>query len=128
MLFAWTRALANTSRVSRGSRSVKNPAGSECQYFYGDYYRGRQREECRLLRAAWAPDLCRTCPIPSIVRANDCEYLRLSVTIERSLRTAFQRRVRVTPSCTKSGRSGFDPHLGCGECHDLSWLETKPGQ
>jgi hypothetical protein len=43
--------------------------------------------------------------------------LRAEVT--RPLTAAFQRRVKVTPFCEKSGRSGFDPHIGCGECHPV---------
>lgn len=96
---------------------MKTPAGSECQYFYGNYYRGQNQEECRLVGPAWTADLCRTCPVPAILRANGCEYMRLRPTLARSLRTVFRRRVRVSTYCEKSGRSLFDPHLGCGECH-----------
>ncbi len=56
---------------------MKTPAGSECKYFYGDYYRGRDHEECRLLGAQWKPALCRTCPVPAIEMANACEFMRL---------------------------------------------------
>ena len=34
---------------------MRTPAGKECQYFYGDYYRGRNQEECRLLSDATPP-------------------------------------------------------------------------
>lgn len=98
---------------------MKTPAGAECKYFYGNYYRGRNREECRLLGANWSPDLCRTCPVPSIERANNCEHMRLRLTIERSIRTGFRRRVCVTSYCAKNRRSGFDAYRGCGECHPL---------
>lgn len=105
---------------------MKTPAGIECAYFYGDYYRGRNREECRLLGAAWTRDLCRTCPVPSIGRANACEHMRLRAEVARPLTSAFQKRVRVTPFCEKTGRAGFDPHIGCGECHPLpSAFEVK---
>ncbi len=98
---------------------MKTPAGSECKYFYGDYYRGRDLEECRLLGAAWKSDLCRTCPVPSIGMANACEFMQLHGEVTRSLVAAFQRRVKVTVFCEKTRRSGFDPHIGCGECHPL---------
>lgn len=105
---------------------MKTPAGIECAYFYGDYYRGRSREECRLLGAAWTDDLCRTCPVPFIGRANACEHMRLRAEVARPLTSAFQKRVRVTPFCEKTGRAGFDPHIGCGECHPLpSAFEVK---
>ena len=38
---------------------MKTPAGKECKFFYGDYYRGRQHEECRLLKdhgLSWTPE------------------------------------------------------------------------
>jgi hypothetical protein len=56
---------------------MKTPAGKECKFFFGDYYRGRNREECRLLQAAgerWTRDLCRTCPVPGVLQANACEF------------------------------------------------------
>ena len=30
---------------------MKTPAGKECKYFYGNYYRGAHQEECRLIGA-----------------------------------------------------------------------------
>ena len=96
---------------------MKTPAGSECKYFYGDYYRGRDHEECRLLGAAWKRTLCRTCPVPSISLANACEFMRLRGEVTRPISAGFQLRVKVTTFCEKTGRSGFDPYIGCGECH-----------
>jgi hypothetical protein len=98
---------------------MKTPAGSECKYFYGDYYRGRDHEECRLLGAAWKRDLCRTCLVPAIGLANACEFMQLHGEVTRPVTAGFQRRVKVTTFCEKTGRSGFDPHIGCGECHPL---------
>jgi len=101
---------------------MKTPAGVECKYFYGDYYRGRHREECRLLAASgarWTPDLCRTCPTPSITRANACEYMRLRAEVARTLASAFQRRVQIKAFCEKTQRAVAEMHIGCGECHTL---------
>lgn len=98
---------------------MKTPAGIECSYFYGDYYRGRHHEECRLLGGAWRADLCRTCPVPAIGRANACEHMRLRARLHRPLVAGLQRRVRVEAYCERTGRAGFDPHIGCGECHPL---------
>jgi hypothetical protein len=98
---------------------MKTPAGNECKYFYGDYYRGREREECRLVGAPWTRELCRTCPVPGIGMANACEFMRLRAEVSRPLAAALQRRVKVTTYCEKTERSGFDPHLGCGECHPI---------
>jgi hypothetical protein len=98
---------------------MKTPAGNECNYFYGDYYRGRNQEECHLLSASWTRDLCRTCPVPAIERANACEFMKLEGEVTRPVSTAFQRRVKVKAFCEKTQRSGFDPHIGCGICHPL---------
>jgi hypothetical protein len=98
---------------------MKTPAGSECKYFYGDYYRGRDREECRLIGASWKRNLCATCPVPSIDRANACEFMHLRAEVGRPLAAAFQPRVKVNAYCEKSERSGFDPHVGCGVCHPI---------
>ncbi len=105
---------------------MKTPAGTECKYFYGDYYRGRTQEDCRLLGPAWSRDLCKTCPVPGIDRANACEFMRLKGEVVRPIAAGFQRRVKVSTFCERSGRSGFDPHIGCGECHPIpSAFEVK---
>jgi hypothetical protein len=98
---------------------MRTPAGKECKYFYGDYYRGRDHEECRLLGNAWEPALCTACPVPEISRANACEFMQLNAEVNRPLGALFKKRVKVTVFCEKTGRSGFDPHIGCGECHPV---------
>lgn len=101
---------------------MKTPAGIECPYFYGDYFRGRNVEECRLLKVAgerWRPDLCRTCPVPGISRANACEFLKLNPTVTRPVHALFQRRVQISAYCEKTKRNVAEPHIGCGECHAL---------
>ena len=100
---------------------MRTPAGKECRYFYGDYYRGRNQEECRLLEPAgliWKPDLCSACPVPEILRANACTQMILEPKMERSFPFG-KPRVKVKSYCTKSLRANFDPHIGCGECHPL---------
>jgi hypothetical protein len=101
---------------------MRTPAGTECPYFYGDYFRGRSLEECRLLSASgqkWSADLCKTCPVPRIGRANACEYLQLRATVARPLSAAFQRRVQVSAHCTRTNRAVTEPEIGCGECHPI---------
>lgn len=108
---------------------MKTPAGQECPHFYGDYFRGRNAEECRLLKAAgqpWNPALCRTCPVPDIARANSCEFMKLRATIGRPLSAVFQQRVQVSAYCEKTQRAVNEPHVGCGECHALPFkFEVK---
>ena len=108
---------------------MKTPAGRECPHFYGDYYRGRNVEECRLLEAqgqAWTPDLCRSCPVPNITRANSCQNMKLKVKVGRPITAAFQRRVQVSAFCEKTKRDVSEPEIGCGECHALPFtFEVK---
>jgi hypothetical protein len=101
---------------------MKTPAGKECPHFYGDYYRGRNVEECRLLKAQgenWTRDLCATCPVPEITRANSCQHMKLRVNITRPLTALLQRRVQVAAYCEKTERAVGEPQIGCGECHTL---------
>ena len=97
---------------------MKTPAGIECAHFYGDYHRGRNHEECRLL-SNWHAELCDTCPVPDILRANSCENMRLNAEITRSIFTLFQKRVEVSSCCEKTNRVVENPKIGCGECHPL---------
>lgn len=108
---------------------MRTPAGKECKYFYGDYYRGREKEECRLLQASgerWTPNLCETCPVPDIQLANACEHMKLTGQVVRPLFAIFQRRVQVTAFCEKTKQDVKEPHVGCGECHSLPFtFEVK---
>lgn len=102
---------------------MRTPAGFDCAFFYGDYFRGRSREECRLIGNQsppkhWTPNLCRNCQVPGILRANACEYMTLHAVVKSSL-FGFIRRVEVTAFCTKSQTNVAEPHVGCGQCHPL---------
>ncbi|MBE7436013.1 MAG: hypothetical protein HS100_19000 [Anaerolineales bacterium] len=101
---------------------MKTPSGQECPHFYGDYFRGRNVEECRLLMAqgqTWTRDLCGTCPVPAIARANSCQHMKLNATVSRPLVALFQRRVQIQAFCEKSKQNVPEPQVGCGECHAL---------
>jgi hypothetical protein len=102
---------------------MRTPAGKECRYFYGDYFRGRDHEECRLLQLAspslpWKPSLCSTCPVPEILLANACQSMQLIPRLTRPFPFLAQT-VTIQTFCTKTRRRGFDAHIGCGECHPL---------
>lgn len=101
---------------------MKTPSGQECIHFYGDYFRGKNVEECRLLKAQnqpWTRDLCATCPVPAIARANSCQHMKLNAVVARPLTALFQRRVQVRAICEKSKQNIPEPQVGCGECHAL---------
>jgi hypothetical protein len=107
---------------------MQTPAGRECSYFYGDYYRGRSFEDCRLLSSSttpleWKPELCFSCPVPEIGLANACDYMILEPRVERTF-PLWKKRVKVNTSCSKSNRKKFDPKVGCGECHILPPIFT----
>ena len=98
---------------------MRTPAGFECPHFYGDYHRGRDREECRLLPDNWSAELCKTCPVPGILRANACKDMHLKATVTRTVFNLFQRRVEISAYCEKTRRNVNQPEIGCGECHPL---------
>lgn len=109
---------------------MRTPAGKECSYFYGNYYRGRQKEECRLIGNKpppenWTPNLCQTCPVPGIQQANACPNMVLEAHIDRQL-LGLRRRVKVTAFCTRSNKTVTEPYIGCGECHLLSFSIKDP--
>ncbi len=98
---------------------MKTPFGQECRFFYGDYYRGRNFEECRGLinpndKAEWTSLLCETCPVPNIQRNNNCPNLVLTTFISKSW---FKKRIKIKASCSKTLESVKDPNVGCGLCH-----------
>jgi hypothetical protein len=100
---------------------MRTPAGFECKHFYGNYYRGRHEEECRLLTSQtpplhWTPDLCKTCPVPAILRANACQHLVLHAEIGHKL-LILQKRVKISAYCEKSHTNVAEPEIGCGLCH-----------
>jgi hypothetical protein len=102
---------------------MRTPAGKECRFFYGDYYRGRNNEDCRLLSSAsppirWKPDLCTSCPVPDILLANACQRMELIPRLDRPF-PFIKQQVGVTAVCSREGKAGFDPHVGCGSCHPL---------
>ena len=102
---------------------MRTPAGKECRFFYGNHHRGREIEECRLLQdasppLAWKAELCSTCPVPEILMNNACEHLILVPSLVRPF-PFIKQGVQVKPYCLKNQRSGFDPNIGCGECHPL---------
>ncbi|MFQ6016152.1 MAG: hypothetical protein ACE5NP_12015 [Anaerolineae bacterium] len=99
---------------------MRTPAGVECRFYYEDFHRGRSHQECRLIArnrasAPWRPELCGSCPVPAILRANDCPNMALEGTVRR--RFGLLRRVQVDAYCALRLCEVSDPMVGCGECH-----------
>lgn len=102
---------------------MKTPTGKDCPYFFGDYFRGRSIEECRLIGKNpppqnWTRDLCKNCPVPVITLANACPNITLRPTIKSGF-LGFSRRVVISAWCSKSQSDVKIPEVGCGLCHPL---------
>jgi hypothetical protein len=100
---------------------MRTPYGFDCPHFYGDYYRGKHHEECRLLplgrsNSEWKVDLCKTCPVPSITRANACPTLSLTAVVKKGF-LGIGKHVEVKAFCTRSQTVVAVPQVGCGMCH-----------
>jgi hypothetical protein len=101
---------------------MRTPAGFECKFFYADYYRGREKQECRLIAQnpaseRWTPGLCRDCPVPKVVRANACPHLVLEASVVKTW-AGLGRRVTFSATCTKTLDIVPKPEVGCGHCHE----------
>jgi hypothetical protein len=90
-----------------------------CRYFYGDYFRGKEKEECRLLesspnnRRQWRRGLCNSCPVPEIVITSNSRDLVLEAAIERKF---LREQVEVTFAvCAKHLLELSDPRY-CPQC------------
>lgn len=110
---------------------MQTPYGQECRFFYGDYYRGRDHEECRLLSKAesqvsWTSKLCKNCPVPGILQANACKHMVLEGEVAKGI-FGFGKRMNISAYCLKSETNVKEPHVGCGQCHPLPdvFIENK---
>ncbi len=102
---------------------MRTPAGKECKYFFGDYHRGRNIEECRLLKndpdsPAWQSSDCHICPVPDILRNNTCPNLILDATIVKGF-LGLSRKVKVQGWCSEYFLEVENPSVGCGHCHEF---------
>jgi hypothetical protein len=114
------------SKSWKRKERVITPAGVECRYYYEDYFRGRERQECRLIALnpasePWQPKLCYNCPVPGILRANACPNLVLEGRVEKRM-LGLARRVTVAAVCSRYLVDVAEPRIGCGHCH-----EERPG-
>jgi hypothetical protein len=108
---------------------MKTPYGKECKYYYGDNFRGRASEECRLIENNpesdnWYPALCQTCPVPDILMANQCEHMRLYGRVGKSI-FGLSKKVEVEAFCDRYFLDVKDPRTGCGHCHEVDLEEIR---
>jgi hypothetical protein len=101
---------------------MRTPAGQECPFYYADYHRGRNHQECRLVSPAgprWQPSDCGRCAVPSILRANACPNLHLEAKIVPGV-LGLGRRVALRATCRITPGEVREPEIGCGHCHESS--------
>ncbi len=105
---------------------MKKPVN--CRYFYGDYFRGRHKEECRLIEAnpnsprPWKRNLCDACPVPALIIASNCRELLLEGEVTRKF---FRDHVSVTFAvCAKHMIELSDP-LFCPKCAEEAAGNTE---
>lgn len=116
---------------------MKTPAGKECKFYYGDFFRGRNVESCRLIERnpdslPWKPSLCHTCPVPEILRDNQSKTLKLDGKVVSKF-LGLKQQVVVTGWCSECFQEVADPRVGCPNCNPQSNrpsildLSEKPG-
>jgi hypothetical protein len=98
---------------------MRTPAGVDCRYYYEDFNRGRDTQECRLIlqnpdSLPWTPDVCEDCPVPEITRANGSPNLRLTPTISK--RFGLFKHLKIDAHCAKHRSRIDNPITGCREC------------
>jgi hypothetical protein len=100
---------------------MQTPAGKECRHFYQDYNRGRDIQECRLIKAnpdslPWRQHDCVRCPVPDILNANASPDLQLKATVTSRL-MGLGRRMEVEATCIRHEIPIEDPYVGCPRCN-----------
>lgn len=99
---------------------MRTPAGRDCKHYYEDFHRGRNLQECRLIKAnpnskAWQPSDCAKCPVPDILYANASPDLELTLAVHTRFMN-FGRYMVVSASCLRHRIPVDDPHIGCPQC------------
>lgn len=99
---------------------MRTPAGKECSFYYEDYHRGHEVQECRLIKGNmnspdWLPKDCSQCPVPEILQANNSPHLVLEATVEKGL-LGLTRKVKVKAFCSRHLVDVPNPIVGCKEC------------
>lgn len=99
---------------------MKTPAGQECRFYYENFHRGRDDQECRLIQGNpkspdWRPRDCTDCPVPGILQANSSPDLVLEAVVKAGF-MGFSRRIEVRAFCSKHLVDVPRPHVGCPKC------------
>ena len=89
-----------------------------CRYYYADFHRGRNHEECRLLKRnpesrPWRRVLCDSCPVPDILNSTNCKEIALEATVVK--KWGLLERVEVYAICAKHLVELDNPKF-CSQC------------
>jgi len=99
---------------------MQTPAGTECAYYYEDFHRGRNIQECRVPKhersSLWRPEDCAKCPVPSILQANASPHLEMVLNIKQTM-LGFSRKMVVEAYCLRHEIPIDDAHVGCPQCN-----------
>jgi len=66
---------------------------------------------------SWRSELCKSCPVPGILRANACPHMVLEGQVKKGF-LGLSRSVAVRAVCSKHLVEVSEPHVGCGHCHE----------
>lgn len=90
-----------------------------CRYFFGDYHRGKNKEECRLLDAnpnnqrPWHRSLCDRCPVPALIVESNSRELMLEAEVRRRF---LRENVVVTFAVCARHMTELDDARHCPMC------------
>lgn len=94
-------------------------ASVDCPFYHSDFNRGQETSACRMLEASphgasgWHEGLCRSCPVPALMRDTACHHLH----VEGEIRQLFLRkRVQVTFALCRSGVEELANPMRCPTC------------
>lgn len=100
---------------------MRTPAGKECRHYYQDFHRGKNVQECRLIREnfeslPWRPGDCAKCTVPEILNANASPNLSLKVTVKTRL-LGLGRTLEIEAFCDRHKIPIEDAFTGCPQCN-----------
>ena len=100
----------------------------DCPFYFEDSYRKATRRACRLIARnpqsePWQPGLCRSCPVPGMLKANPCIHLALEARVVRKW-GGLVPRVEPYTVCSAKLIELANPHSCWRGCDQF----TLPGQ
>jgi len=110
---------------------MRTPAGTGCTYYYEDFHRGREIQECRARISGssrpWTVSDCESCSVPTILASNGDQALQLTLTFRTGL-LGRRKPPHVEAWCSRHAVQVPDPSHGCPECDKVArrLLEGDP--